>query len=84
MTPAKPPLPLMAQIRDAISQRDARSLERAAHTLKGAAAAVADAARRLEIMGRTGELTGAKSVCTELEDALHRLKPKLLAISSYG
>jgi HPt (histidine-containing phosphotransfer) domain-containing protein len=43
-----------------------------AHTLKGAAAvlaasAVADAAQRLEIMGRTGELAGAKSVSTELE-----------------
>jgi two-component system, sensor histidine kinase and response regulator len=81
--------PLMAQIRDAITQRDARSLERAAHTLKGAAAAVAaaavaDAAQRLEIMGRTGELAGAKSVCTELEDALRRLRPTLLAVSSHG
>ncbi len=81
--------PLMAQIRDAITQRDARSLERAAHTLKGAATAVAtatvaDAAQRLEIMGRTGELAGAKSACTELEHALRRLRPTLLAISSDG
>jgi two-component system, sensor histidine kinase and response regulator len=81
--------PLVAQIRDAIAQRDARRLERAAHTLKGAAAAVtasavADAGQRLEIMGRTGELAGAESVCIELEDALRRLSPTLLAVSSDG
>jgi CheY-like chemotaxis protein/HPt (histidine-containing phosphotransfer) domain-containing protein len=75
--------PLMAQIRDAIAQRDARRLERAAHTLKGAAGTVAvsaasHAAQRLEIMGRTGDLAGATLVCTELEDTLRRLRPAIL------
>ena len=71
--------PLMDQIRDAIAQGDARRLERAAHTLKGAAGTVAasaafDAAQRLEIMGRTGDLAGATLVCTELEDTLRWLR----------
>jgi HPt (histidine-containing phosphotransfer) domain-containing protein len=75
--------PLLAQIRDAIAQRDFRRLERVAHALKGAAGTVAasaasDAAQRLEIMGRTGDLTGATLVCTELEDTLRRLRPALL------
>ncbi|MCH5377324.1 MAG: Hpt domain-containing protein, partial [Planctomycetes bacterium] len=77
--------PLLAQIRDAVTQQNAQDLAHAAHTLKGAAAAVAalaaaDAAKRLETMGRTGDLAGATEVCHELEAALRRLRPVLLAV----
>ncbi|MHB0959478.1 MAG: response regulator [Pirellulaceae bacterium] len=75
--------PLMTQIRDAVAQRNALQLKRAAHALKGAAAtvgadAVADAAERLEIMGGTDALDEATPVCTELENTLRRLQPALL------
>ena len=76
--------PLLERIGDAIARCDARQLERAAHTLKGAAgsvaaAAVCDSAQRLEAMGRTGQLVGAVQVCAELEDALDHLQGSLLS-----
>jgi CheY-like chemotaxis protein len=75
---------LLSQIQAAIVQGDARRLERAAHTLKGAAgavagAAVAGAAQRLEALGRRGDLAGAATIGTELEAALRRLSAALLA-----
>jgi CheY-like chemotaxis protein len=74
--------PLLERIGDAIARCDARQLERAAHTLKGAAGAVAaeaayDAAQRLEVLGRTGQLVEAEPVRAELEDALKRLQGSL-------
>ncbi len=70
--------PLMADIRDAIACGDARQLHFAAHTLKGAARALAaptasGAAERLETMGRGGELAEALSVYAELDEAICRL-----------
>jgi CheY-like chemotaxis protein len=74
---------LLAQIQEAIVQADARRLERAAHTLKGAAGAVAGlavagAAQRLESLGRTGDLAGAAALSAGLDEALRRLRAALL------
>ncbi len=75
--------PLIVQIRDAIIQHDALQLERAAHTLKGAAASVAalaaaEVAQQLEIMGRTGDLAKSTPTFSEMEETLHRLRRVLL------
>lgn len=73
---------LAKEIREAISEDDARRLEHAAHSFKGSAGAIAawpafDAAQRLELMGRAGDLTAANPACAELEDRLHQLKGTL-------
>ncbi|MGH9431984.1 MAG: response regulator, partial [Terriglobia bacterium] len=65
-------------IRAAIARGDSRTLERTAHSLKGAAAnfgaqEAASCALRLEQMGREGQLQGAENTNMELESALQRL-----------
>ena len=75
---------LMAEVRDAIAQRDAPRLRLAGHTLKGAAkalaaSAVSDAAEQLEAMGRSGDLAGAPLIGAELAEALRRLCTALRA-----
>src|SRR5205823_6404797 len=62
-------------VRAAIAERDAAALERAAHAIKGsvgnfAAHSAFEAALRLELMGREGDLSGAEKACTALEEAL--------------
>ncbi len=78
---------LMAEIRDAVAQCDARRLGFATHTLKGAAQtlaapAVSAAAERLETMGWNGNLAEAASVAAELDDALRRLGTALRAVQA--
>lgn len=69
----------MAEIREAISCRNGKRLERAAYRLDwllstlGAAAAF-DAALRLEKLGREGDLTGAEEAYAKLESEIERLK----------
>lgn len=68
---------LVADARDAVSRRDARALERAAHTLKGSvsnfcAKASFDAASALEAMGRENDLAHADDACVTLERELSR------------
>lgn len=63
---------LLDEIRAAIAGADPVRLQRAAHTLKGSADCVGarcavEAARRLELMGRSSDLTGAGDVCQSLE-----------------
>ncbi|MGH9454388.1 MAG: response regulator, partial [Terriglobia bacterium] len=75
----------MGQIQTAIASSDAGTLERTAHSLKGAAANfgakdVAACAQRLEQMGRSGQLQGAESAGTELESTLDRLATVLSGI----
>jgi HPt (histidine-containing phosphotransfer) domain-containing protein len=72
-------------IRAAIDSNDARSLERTAHSLKGAAAnfgakEVAARALRLEHMGHEGALQGAQSAAQELEEGLEQLAAVLAEI----
>jgi signal transduction histidine kinase/DNA-binding response OmpR family regulator len=74
--------PLMNRIRVAIEQADAESLNRAAHSLKGAArnlaaCKTADAAYQLETMGKANDLSAAGPVCDALEQALIELRQEL-------
>jgi HPt (histidine-containing phosphotransfer) domain-containing protein len=68
----------MADLRQALAQGDADALQCAAHSLKGSAGnfnaeAVVAAAGRLEMMGRLGDLTGARDACAVLEQEITRL-----------
>src|ERR1017187_2406183 len=70
---------LQDQIHDAIEQRDAKRLERAAHSLKGSAAAFCGestraVAQKLEASGGSGNLDQAGDLFVELQDELVRLK----------
>ena len=70
---------LQDQIHDAIEQRDAKRLERAAHSLKGSAAAFCGestraVAQKLEAIGASGNLDQAGDLFVELQDELVRLK----------
>src|SRR5438093_760780 len=76
---------LLAEIRSALARREARALARPAHTLKGALAtlaarAAAEAARRLESVGRADDLGSAEEACAALERELQRLEPELAAV----
>jgi signal transduction histidine kinase/CheY-like chemotaxis protein/HPt (histidine-containing phosphotransfer) domain-containing protein len=69
---------LLNQIHESITRRDAKLLERSAHSLKGSAAAFcAETARamaqRLEGMGARGEFGGADVVAAELREEVTRL-----------
>ncbi|MBI5854382.1 MAG: response regulator, partial [Nitrospirae bacterium] len=73
---------LLDAIRHAVEQGDAQGLTTAAHKLKGtvsefAAKAAADAAQRLEAMGRLGTLDEAPQALEALDDAMSRLTPAL-------
>jgi HPt (histidine-containing phosphotransfer) domain-containing protein len=80
---------LLSEIQGAIASSDSRVLERAAHKLKSSlsyfsAPSAADAAVRLEQMGRSGNLSGAEPVylrlktdVSDLEKALNRLLVKM-------
>ena len=77
---------LLAEIRDAVVSRNAKALERAAHTLKGsvgnfAAEATFQAALKLEKMGRAGELNGVDSAFAALETEMQRLQPAIAALA---
>ena len=71
-------------IRDAVRAGDSRSLERAAHTLKGSVAifgatAASEAARRLEAMGRSRDLMHAEGAYATLEEEIRRVNSVLVA-----
>jgi CheY-like chemotaxis protein len=78
---------LLSKIKEAIRRQDAAALERAAHTLKGQASSflagpASEAALKLEMMGRHGELSQAEEAFADLEKAIlwlsqalaHRIK----------
>jgi PAS domain S-box-containing protein len=72
----------LAEIKTAVQRGNAEELRRAAHTLKGsvgnfAAKKAFEAARRLEIMGRDGDLRAAHDACVSLEDELSHLIKEL-------
>lgn len=72
----------LQQIREAISSSNANALERVAHTLKGAVGNFAakgtfEAALKLEMIGREGDMNGAEEVLAILEKEIGRLKPAL-------
>ena len=74
---------LLGDVREAVRSRDGEAVERAAHSLKGAAGTiyaleVAAIARRLETMGREDELKDVQEIHAMLEDQVHRLESVLL------
>jgi HPt (histidine-containing phosphotransfer) domain-containing protein len=76
----------LAELREAISARDATALARSAHTLKGAtsnlaAHAASAAALYLEQLARTDDLAQAAAVYTSLENEIERLVPVLTALT---
>ncbi|TMA54056.1 MAG: response regulator [Deltaproteobacteria bacterium] len=76
---------LLAEIRSALARREARALARPAHTLKGAlatlaAGAAAEAASRLESIGRADDIDRAEEACAALDRELRRLEPELAAV----
>lgn len=80
---------LLPQIRAASERGDGRSLERAAHKLKGSmgcfgAGLSVEAALRLENMGHSGEFAHAKQACTTLEYEVGRLLQALTTFTMEG
>ena len=80
---------LLEQIRQAAAERDAKTLERAAHTLKGsvgnfAADSVFQAALRLEKLGRAGDFSSVDQALAELEAEMRRLAPALTEFSGHS
>lgn len=78
---------LLGDIRTAIQSGDLRSLEHAAHTLKGSVAnfgaePARAAALRLEMLGRTGDLKPAPEACAVLEHEIARFTQALSALAS--
>ncbi len=73
---------LLAAVHEAVTRRDPRALERAAHTLKSsvgnfAASATYKAAERLEILARQGELDKAAEASAALVEEMARLQVEL-------
>ena len=73
---------LMVEIQAAKETRNAKLLERAAHSLKGSVAnfgaeQAVEAALRLEKMGRGGNLTGVEQACADLAVVMHGIHPEL-------
>ena len=76
---------VLAELRVAVGQGDARGVEHAAHGLKGSVAnfgaqAAVDAALALETLGRSGRLDGWEPMLQTLELALQTLRPELEAL----
>ncbi len=74
-----------SEIQRAVAMRDGRMIQRAAHSLKGAAsnltaAAVAAAAKRLEKMGRANDLAQVDEAYAALEKEIKRLTTALSAL----
>jgi two-component system sensor histidine kinase/response regulator len=70
---------LIANIRSALTNRDAKSLELACHTLRGSinnfgAATACDLALNLEMMSKEGNLPGDMAATTTLEAELENVK----------
>ncbi len=73
---------LLSDIKDSILNSDNEKLRTAAHTLKGSAAnlaarPVSEAALKLEMMGRDGDMSRAAEAYMMLEEEVDRLRPVL-------
>lgn len=76
---------LLIRIREALRRKDLKTVEQAAHTLKGSvgnfcAPAAYEAALRLELIGREGKLDRSEEAWIELERAIQQLRPALTAL----
>ncbi len=77
---------LMTEIESAVDLRDAEKINRAAHTLKGVlknmcAAACADAAFQLEMIGQSGEVELADQSLTTLKSRYQQLQTVLAEVA---
>jgi len=77
---------VLLDIKGAVAQGDAGALERSAHRAKGSLANMnakmaTDAALKLEMMGREGQLSESRAALETLELALERLSEKLVQVS---
>jgi CheY-like chemotaxis protein/HPt (histidine-containing phosphotransfer) domain-containing protein len=75
---------LLSTIQKSVTDRNAKGVERAAHTVKGAvgtfgAKGAQDAALRLEVMGRDGDFTNIEEAYNKLEKEITRLGDALVA-----
>lgn len=75
----------MEAIREAVKDRDAETLKRAAHGLKGAtgslrARSACETVSALEEMGRSGDFAEAESTLEMLEREIESLKEELIAL----
>ena len=73
---------VVTELRQALEQHDASRVEYVAHSLKGSTSSIGaqaayEAARELEIIGRSRDLSHAQSAFLVLEDVLTRMKPDL-------
>ena len=80
---------LISRLREAVESQDLRSLELAAHTLKGSlgnfcAPAAYAAAVKLEEIGRSGIAEGVQDAWVELEETMVQLRLALLALHNEG
>ncbi len=80
---------VLSEIRASVSQRDSAMLERSSHKLKGSvshfgARNAYEAARRLEEMGRNGDLVGAEEATVVLETEICRLQDDLAEFARNG
>ncbi len=69
---------VLSAIRESLARGDGKTLEHTAHSLKGTvssfgAQAAREAAFRVEVLGRGGDLTHAEPACVELEREIARL-----------
>lgn len=76
---------MLSEMQAAIADRNAEALRVAAHAFRGSvgnfsAAAVVEAARRLEMMGRTGALTGIEEAWATLDEETERFTLALAAL----
>ncbi|MBI3209481.1 MAG: Hpt domain-containing protein [Candidatus Solibacter usitatus] len=79
----------MEAVREAVRNRDAKALERSAHSLKGSvgnfgAAQTQETAYRLEMMGRKGNIADAENALQNLEQALTLLQPEMENLALNG
>jgi len=76
---------LLSAVEDAVSRKDASALRRAAHTLKGSIASfgaksVVAQAQTLEMIGSSGNLSGAEEGLRTLRDLVGEVLPELQAV----
>ncbi len=78
---------LRSDLANAVASEDPQALARAAHTVKSAlgnfaAAGAFEAAKRLELMGRSGDLVDVKEAAQHLENEVERLNSELAGLAA--